>query len=1283
MANTASQGTTLKQVTAALAQLNTYANLTVYNFGEMAKNIGTFTAAGVDLNTSVSAIKGIANLAALSGSTSDQASTAMYQLSQAIAAGTVKLQDWNSVVNAGLGGKVFQNALIETARASGVSIDAIIKKAGSFRNSLQQGWLSSKILTETLSTFTGDLSVQQLKALGFTQKEAIAIQKQGQVALQSATQIRTVTQLTQALKEEVATAWSKVWEAIIGNSGQAVSTLSAFHNAAESALTSPIYALAKILQQFTDLGGRAAAIKGIENAFHALSTILSTVGAAFKEIFPSNGGQASNGLVNAAKAFERFTAAMTPSKQTLAELKTIFAGVFSVIKIGIDVIAGIVGAFKQVGGASSGASTGVLGLVAKLFGAITAFQHFIESGNGIVKVFKVIGQVLAFPIKLLGSLTSGLKSTGDAAKSATNFLQPFFQKVGAALSGFGKIVENALASGNLNNILTLVNQGIFATILLAIRKWFKGLGDAAPKKGLFDTIKESFDQLTGTLKTMQANLKSDILLKIAAAVGILTVSMIALSFINPAALGKALAAIAGVFTALLAATAVLVKISASGGIIKMVAISAALNLLATAVLILSAAVAILAQFSWEQLGKGLGAIAIILLEFATFAALTGGGKGLIGTAIAMNAIAVAINILSIAVGNIGKLDLATLGKGIGSIAAILLIFAGFNAISGKQSIASAAALVVIGAALLVIGQAMAQLGSLSLSTIGKALAAIAGSLLLIVVAVNLMPPTMILSALGLLAIAEALVIISNALSNLGGLSWSEIGKSLVELAGALGLIVAALFLMEGALPGAAALVVVAGALAILTPILVVLGSLSWEAIGKGLAALAGVFVVLGLAGVLLTPLVPTLLGLGLAITLLGVGVLAAGVGLALFAVGVGALAVSLTVLATSIGVFVSQIAGLVPLLAKEVGLAIIAIATTIATGVPAIVGAIVAVMTALLTAIIKLVPLLVQAFTTLITGILQAITKNAGPIVNAMANVIIAVLGALTAKVPRFVSAGVSFVIAIINGIGANLNRVVSAATNVVITFINSIGSNTLRISQAGINMIINLINGIANQINASTGRLRAAGLNLADAIINGMTFGLFNGVGSVVSAAESLASSIPSRILHILHIASPSKVMIGIGENVGEGLAVGLGNSTGGVLDSASALGNAAVTGMQAALSAVGDLVDANLTNLQPTITPVLDLSQAKTGFAALTSLTKNQLLNVGSPLAKATSISADNAAAAAALAQATPGNGPTLSYTQNNYSPVALSTAEIYRQTRNQISTVKGALPTSANKG
>lgn len=217
LANTSSKGTTLGQVNAALDELNHYADLTIYNFTEMTRNIGTFTAAGVDLNTSVSAIKGIANLAAVSGSTSQQASTAMYQLSQALASGTVKLQDWNSVVNAGMGGQVFQDALKETARVHGIAIDSMIKKEGSFRETLSKGWLTSSILTETLQKFTGDLNEETLKSIGYTDEQIKKIMEMGKTANDAATKVKTFSQLKDTLTEALQSGWTQTWQTIIGD----------------------------------------------------------------------------------------------------------------------------------------------------------------------------------------------------------------------------------------------------------------------------------------------------------------------------------------------------------------------------------------------------------------------------------------------------------------------------------------------------------------------------------------------------------------------------------------------------------------------------------------------------------------------------------------------------------------------------------------------------------------------------------------------------------------------------------------------------------------------------------------------------------------------------------------------------------------------------------------------------------------------------------------------------------------------------------------------------------
>lgn len=218
MSNTKSKGTTLDQVNGALDELNHYADLTIYNFSEMTKNIGTFTAAGVDLQTSVDSIKGIANLAAVSGSTSQQASVAMYQLSQAIAAGTVRLQDWNSVVNAGMGGEVFQNALKRTAEHFGTDVDAMISKYGSFRESLTRGdWLTTQVLTETLKQISGAYSEADLIAQGYSQDQAQAIADLADDATKAATKIKTGTQLISTMWEAIGSGWTKTWQLIVGD----------------------------------------------------------------------------------------------------------------------------------------------------------------------------------------------------------------------------------------------------------------------------------------------------------------------------------------------------------------------------------------------------------------------------------------------------------------------------------------------------------------------------------------------------------------------------------------------------------------------------------------------------------------------------------------------------------------------------------------------------------------------------------------------------------------------------------------------------------------------------------------------------------------------------------------------------------------------------------------------------------------------------------------------------------------------------------------------------------
>lgn len=222
LANTQKEGTNLTQVNTALNQLNTYADKTIYNFTEMTRNIGTFTAAGVDLQTSVNSIKGIANLAAISGSSSLQASTAMYQLSQALATGTVKLMDWNSVVNAGMGGQVFQDLLVQTSEKLQTGAKQFIAAKGSFRDSLKEGWLTSDVLTQSLNILAMDITdvekaVQSLVSKGYTEEEARQLVQLAQTAQDAATKVKTFSQLIDTAKEAVGSGWSQSMQIIFGD----------------------------------------------------------------------------------------------------------------------------------------------------------------------------------------------------------------------------------------------------------------------------------------------------------------------------------------------------------------------------------------------------------------------------------------------------------------------------------------------------------------------------------------------------------------------------------------------------------------------------------------------------------------------------------------------------------------------------------------------------------------------------------------------------------------------------------------------------------------------------------------------------------------------------------------------------------------------------------------------------------------------------------------------------------------------------------------------------------
>jgi tape measure domain-containing protein len=1273
-ANTGLSGAAgMKKIEGALQQLNLYADKTIYNFQDMTHAIGLFTAAGVPLDKSVSSIKGISNLAALSGSSAQQASTAMYQLSQAIATGTVKLMDWNSVVNAGMGGKVFQKALIQTAKVHGVNVDAMIKKNGSFRDSLQEGWLTSDIMTQTLATFTGDLSAAQLKAMGYTDEQTKAIMKQAQAAQDAATKVRTMSQMFSTLKEAVGSAWADVFHNIFGNMDQATTLWTGVTNSLSKAFVSPINHLATLLGMWNKLGGRTAVINGLTSGMRLLGQVLRPVKEAFREVFPPMTAQR---LVEMSKSFEQFMGRIKISSSTLNNIKTIFKGLFDAIKVGVDIVKGIFSVFGKLISAATGVGGGILGLVAKVASLITGFRHVLETSGGLEKFFGGLGNVLAAPVKVLSFLVSGIDNLASAAGRALLALKPFAKRVAAAFGGIKDALVNALRSGDLSNVANLINQGLLGGILLAVRGFIKKItglfSGGGGGLGLMDQIKKIFSTLTDSLKAMQDQIKAGTLEKIAIAVGVLAASVFLLSTIDPGGLSKSLTALGVMFGQLLFAMNILGKISTGINIFGVGAAAASMVLMAGAIVILAGAMKLLSTIDWNGIAKGIVTVAaMMVILVAAVKVMSSNSRGLISAAAAMILMAVAINILAGAVAILGRMNIGSLAKGVGTIAALLLVMAAFNKFGGKQIIETAASLLLIAVALNAMAIALKIMGSQPMAAIGKALLELAGALIIIAVAMRLMPD-MLVAAAGLLVVSVALTILSKALASMGGMSWGAIGKSMVVLAGALVILAAAMIAMAGALPGAAALLVISAALMILVPVLITLGSLSWGTIIKGFVALAGAFIIFGAAGYLLAPVTLVLIGLAAAMALFGAGMFLLGAGIVAIGAGLTAIGVAVLTAGAAIVSFVTSILNLIPFALQKIGQGIVMFAQAISKGGAAITAAFTTILTSILQAIIKVVPLVGKAVQAILTTMLNLIANNTPRIVNTMIRLVMALLTAIAARMPQFVQKGSDIIVAFLNGIARNIPRIAQAGGNVVIAFINAVGAQAGRITSAAIRMIINFVNTLASQIRGSSGAMQAAGANLAGAIIDGMTFGLASKAGAVISKAASIGSSVISALGKAIKFFSPSHYTYAMGIGIIEGLMFGMTDHHSDLIKATEDTGAVLLKALENSVAMANDMVDLN-----PTITPVIDLSQAQRGFDDLAAMTQAGLSPTVATTAAATISDLSQAAASAAAGSTIVAGGTNVTFHQTNTSPVALSSAEIYRQTKNQLSQVKGALP------
>lgn len=1357
LANTQHEGTNLQQVNRALDELNTYADKTIYNFTEMTRNIGTFTAAGVNLQTSVDSIKGIANLAAVSGSTSQQASTAMYQLSQALAAGKVQLMDWNSVVNAGMGGKVFQDALIRTSELLGTGAKQAIAANGSFKESLTKtGWLTTEVLTETLKQFAGAYDEADLIAQGFSESQAKEIAQMAKTAEEAATKVKTFTQLWDTLKESAQSGWTQTWEILIGDFGEAkdllteisdsiggvISKTAEARNAVLSSglssgwkqlldqgiadeagyieaieevarkngdafdkmvadsedftdalkkglkegvissdtLTEAVYNLqdkmsgmseeelkaagytSEMVEQIESLdsglrngsismdeftekilrpSGRENLIQALWNAAQGLMSVVTPMKEAFREIFPPmTGDQVYNLTVGLQELTEKFKI----GEETANNLKRTFKGVFALFDIGLQGVKALVGGFADLIGYVAPAGDGILGFTASIGDFIVGIDEAIKSSDAFNKAIEGIGDFLkpiADGVKTFVKTvadafsefanvdTSGLDNfadkvqtrfepfvkLGELVKKAFEGIIGIVEKAAPVLSKLGSIVANAF--GNLGEailtafdtasfdpILDLINTGLFSAILIGVKKFIDSLSEITENGGgILGSFKDILDGVKGSLEAWQSSLKAGTLLKIAGAMAILTAAIVALSLVDSEKLNASLGALSVLFVELLGSMAIFEKIMNGAAIKGMGQLTIAMIGMSTAVLILAGAVQKLSGLDWDELLKGLVGVAglsAILVASATALSKTSKGlikgsaglvvfaaairvlvgavedlgaldvgslaKGLIGVGVLCTELALflkatdldgmgvlkgtglvllaaSINILADAVGAFGALDISSLLKGLSAVAVVLTELAVFTKVTAnaKHVISTATAMTILGAAMLVFGEAVEKMGNLSWGEIGRGLTTMAGSLAAVTVAMNLLPNGMISKATGMVEVGAALLIIGEAVRNMGGMSWDEIARGLVTLAGSMTILVVALNAMKTALPGAAAVLTVSAALAIFTPVLKSLGNMSWESIAKGLVALAGSFTVLGVAGVALGPLTPAILGLSAAIAVLGVGCLAAGAGILAFSTGLSALAVSGAAGAASLVVAVSSILSLIPLLFESIGEGILSLAGVIANGGPAIAEAFTVLVLAAVEALVTAVPAVVDGLFVLIDSVLSALIEHTPTIVEQLFDILIGIIQAITTKLPELIKAGVELLMAFFDG---------------VIDALSGIDVNVLIKGIAGIGLLSAIM----------------LALSAVASLVPGAMLGVL-GMGAVIAELALVLAAVGA-----LAQIPGLEWLIGEGGNLLQGIGTAIGKFVGGIV-------GGFMSGVSSQFPQIGADLSAFMTNVQPFI--------------------------------------------------------------------------------------------------
>ena len=1034
----------------------------------------------------------------------------------------------------------------------------------------------------------------------------------------------------------------------------------------------------------------------IGNIFKILKKVSLAVFGAFGDIFPA---PTVKNVEDFGAALNVFVAKLIPGEKAVKNIRRTVAGFFALISIGIQIVAGAVNMFAKLFGLATTGSDGIGDFTGDIGDMLVALNEAIKKGNGLNTFFETLGGILSGPIGLIkfffGLLSdgwkfvskpgptafktylddvegrfSGLVEVGkvfqdfwngvvDVANAVWNFIKPIFVGIGDLIRGTANELKNVFGELDLGDVITSLNAGFLTAFITAFIGNAQGVlqGQGIPFVSQFNLL---FGGLRTNLKALEINTNAKTLTQIAIAVALLAASAVALSLVDSAKLAVSTGVIVAMVITLMEALKVMTSMSTPKGIFGMLVLSVALQAVAAAVLTLAVAVGILALIPLDRLAAGVGAVIIILGAMVGALALLAKIMSTSGPAILAGAGALVLlsNVLVVVAGVVALLGLVpieNLAIGLGAVTAVLTVMISALAVLSKigpQVIIGALALTLLSYSMLLIAGAIAIMGNTGLDNVISGLVGLAAALTIMIVAMKIME-TGVAGAAAMIISALAITLLANALKVVSTMSWDDIGRTMVVLAGSLLILAAAAIAFTYGVVGAAAMLVVAAALTILVPALVALSKMSWEEIGNGLGILAASLGILAVAGILLIPASVGFLLLGAAVLMLGVGVGLAAGGVGTLAVGIAALVAAgsagIALFTAGIKAFAAQI----PMLAVKIGEGMVAMAVTIGESAPELIGAFVKLLLAMIEAVDTVVPQLIKTATKIIVSLVEA----------------------LVILIPLLVDAGLKIVAGILKGVANNIGQITEQGINIITRFLDAIAKKLPQVITSGGNLVLSFINGISKYIRENTGRFITAGRSLFNAIVEGVARAIEAGGSALRNAGIRIGNALINGARNALGINSPSKEFYKIAGYSIDGITGGMKAGEKQISKAGDSVGKTAINSVQKSLTNMANMVTDTM-NVNPTIRPVLDLSAVKKDASQIGSMLGNNTISLDNVKANAATVNtgyeenlrlrtdADGVAAP---------EGAQINFSQTINSPKAISAAEAYRNTRNLLSVAK----------